>query len=371
MLQIDKERQPELFNDERFIKEKQIYLTSLKKEEKVSFIIFRKFQRELKQLLIEESQSRCVYCEEPIAISSFGTIDNYYPKSIYPHLALDWDNLFLSCEYCNFTKGRLDPKKEGELIILHPAYDDIQSHIFENEIGQLKGKSEKAVNTISLLKLNRPALVSKREQNKLQNKLLRQLVEEGYSAANSVIDNNEYYNFFEDNIESLELLLTTQIHQEKQKQLFNNMIYANIITALETYLSDAFINTVISQKNYIKRFIKTFKDYKHIKFEYSSIFESYEEIEATVTKTLLDVIYHNIFKVKGMFKDTLEVDFPKDLTTLAKAISVRHDIVHRNGKDKTGKIHTISVDEIESLISNVKDFVKHINTQLISIRSNT
>lgn len=366
MLQINKDIQPELFNDERFDKEKQIFLMTIEKEQKAKFVIFQKFNRELKDLLIKESQNRCVYCEETVGITSFGVIDNYYPKSLYPNLAIDWENLFLSCQHCNTLKGRFDPRIEGELVILHPSFDNIPDHIVETDAGFLDGKSEKAVNTINLFNLNRPQLVSKR----LQNSLLRKLTDEGYLAASSII-NNEYYNNFKENISSLELLLTTQIYQEKQKQLFYNMIYANIITSLETYLSDAFINTVISDQYYIKKFIKTFKDFKNVKVEYSSIFESFEEISTTVTKTLLDIIYHNIGKVKGMFKDTLEVEFPRDLTTLGKAVSVRHDIVHRNGKDKTGKIHNISVEEINSLISNVKDFVKCINTQLISIRSNS
>ncbi|MDQ0092075.1 hypothetical protein J2T12_005519 [Paenibacillus anaericanus] len=70
--------------------------------------------------------------------------------------------------------------------------------------------------------------------------------------------------------------------------------------------------------------------------------------------------------IKGMYKDTIGVEFPKDLSTLGKAISIRHDIVHRNGKDKTGKMNEIRIEVIEELILLVKDFVKHVNEQLKS-----
>lgn len=359
MLNINKTTIPELFSNEDYIKAKQRFLIDLENIGKPDFNIFNRFLVEIRELLIEESQNRCVYCEEKLGVTSKGQTSNYYPKSLYPKVAFDWGNLFLSCQFCNSSKGPFDPELDGERVILHPVLDNIEEELIENEFGMLIGKTKKAQNTIDLLNLNREPLVSQR----LKNNLLAKLSKEGYSEASSIIG-NDFYKNFDESISSLELLLTTEIGEKKQKQLLYNMIYANIITSLETYLSDAFINTVTKNQEYIRKFVKTFKDFNNYKIEYSSIFEEFEAIKEKVTKTLLDVIYHNIGKVKGMYKDTLGVELPKDLTILGKAIGIRHDIVHRNGKDKNGNIRELTIDDINTLISHVKNFVKQIDDQL-------
>lgn len=367
MLKINKENEPSLFSEPKFLAVKNKFLATLEDKEQIDYSLFGRFLREIRILLAEESQGRCVYCEQEIGITSYGQVDHFYPRFEYPNRCFDWDNLFLSCQLCNNVKGNFDPCKNGELEILHPAYDDIQSQISTNESGYLVGNSVRAINTIDLFKLNRDQLVAQRKKNNI----IMRLSNEGYSSASSILFNNGYYDNFLNNILKLEQLLTIEINDVNQKQLFNHMVYANIITSLETYLSDAFINTVISSQELTKRFVKTFKDFKEVKLELSSIFDYYDVIQDKVTKALLDVIYHNIWKVKGMYKDTLGVEFPNDLSAIRKAILIRHDIVHRNGKDKTGQMNEIQLPDVLELISTTKRLVKHINDQILQIETSS
>ena len=142
-----------------------------------------------------------------------------------------------------------------------------------------------------------------------------------------------------------------------------NMLFANVITSLETYLSDAFINTVKSNKAYLRKFVETFHNFRSEKFELSDLFQYYDNIEEKATKAMLDVIYHDLPKVKGMYFDTLNISLP-DLAVIYKAVFMRHDFVHRNGKTKTGKFHKIESKDIDELCNEVEKFVNDINRQL-------
>ena len=54
---------------------------------------------------------------------------------------------------------------------------------------------------------------------------------------------------------------------------------------------------------------------------------------------------------------------------LCKAVLIRHDIVHRNGKDKEGKEHVITKENVEQLCAQVNEFIYNIERQLPPITS--
>ena len=57
----------------------------------------------------------------------------------------------------------------------------------------------------------------------------------------------------------------------------------------------------------------------------------------------------------------IDVGVIKDL---CKAVLIRHDIVHRNGKDKDGKVHVITKENVEQLCAQVNNFIYNIERQL-------
>jgi hypothetical protein len=109
-------------------------------------------------------------------------------------------------------------------------------------------------------------------------------------------------------------------------------LFVNVITAVETYLSDLFISAVSKDKALLRRFIESTPEFKTEKVTLSEIFKTVEEIEKRARSYLLDVVWHHLNRVKPMFKDTLGLAFPKDMGDLFKAILIRHDLVHRNGR---------------------------------------
>lgn len=44
---------------------------------------------------------KCAYCESPTEAASWGHIEHYRPRALFPERALDWDNLLWACPRCN------------------------------------------------------------------------------------------------------------------------------------------------------------------------------------------------------------------------------------------------------------------------------
>ncbi len=66
---------------------------------------------------------KCCYCEDYIPDSGRGKeVEHVRPRSKFPHLAYDWNNLLLACTACNGAKSDQFPTSPGgDLLILDPS----------------------------------------------------------------------------------------------------------------------------------------------------------------------------------------------------------------------------------------------------------
>ncbi|MCM3620334.1 HNH endonuclease [Sutcliffiella horikoshii] len=328
-------------------------------------IIPNNIKIQILEKLKKEFNNCCAYCRSPLGVTDAGSISHFLPKSKYPSFAYNLENLVLSCNYCSRLKGNKMPlDKNGNEIIINPKTDVYEDHIKTDNNGVLIGVTNKGINTIELFQLNRKPLI----ESRIKRTILNLSKDNSYAVIEQILNNTGFYNNFIESIENVKGLLLTNIENEESLKYFHAMLYANVITILETYLSDAFINTVLSKDGYLKKFVETFHDYSHEKFDYQKIFREFENIDEKVSKTMLDIIYHNISKVKGIYKDTLGIIFPNNISHIYKAVEIRHDIVHRNGKDKKSEKHSISQNDIELLINGVIEFVSNIESQLNSLK---
>ncbi|QCQ21268.1 hypothetical protein [Desulfoglaeba alkanexedens] len=53
-----------------------------------------------------------------------------------------------------------------------------------------------------------------------------------------------------------------------------------------------------------------------------------------------------------------------------KAILKRHDIVHRNGKTKSGENIVLTKNDVTQLVSKVEHFIQDIDVKMREIRAN-
>ena len=127
--------------------------------------------REIKEALLQETNSKCAYCESKFRHVTYGDVEHVVPKSNVPAKWFDWQNLTVACDVCNTNKS--DAPVDGESFI--DPYDvDPEQHFWH--IGSTvwaKPGCDAAALTERLLDLNRVDLVERRAE-RLRN-LMRML----------------------------------------------------------------------------------------------------------------------------------------------------------------------------------------------------
>ena len=170
---------------------------------------------------------------------------------------------------------------------------------------------------------------------------------------------------FDQAITDIEQLLGLQV-QPPASGTLHRLLFVNVISALETYLSDTFISAVANNETLMRRYVESSPEFKGEKVSLSDIYKAREAIESKVKSTLVDIVWHNIGKVKPMYMETLGVKFPEDIGDLNRAIVTRHDIVHRNGKTKDGQDVVITDNIVTTLIQTASALVRDVDAQLPS-----
>ena len=144
----------------------------------------------VKDELINMFKGKCCYCETDITSAAHGDIEHFRPKGAieineknlsypgYYWLAMDWNNLLLSCRICNADykgnkfplvnerkriKGPLD-KNEEEVLLLNPCEDNPNDHLIFTNLGHviIKDASRKGRKSIETYGLYRAPLTKAR-----------------------------------------------------------------------------------------------------------------------------------------------------------------------------------------------------------------
>ena len=187
--------------------------------------------------------------------------------------------------------------------------------------------------------------------------------------ADDIAQITEYYHNFSGAILDIGKMLEVEIDSSVEG-LFFRLLYVNVITAMETYLSDAFMNSVVPDKELMRRFVETTPEFKTEKISLSDVYKAAEEIEQRAKSYLVDVVWHNLGRVKPMYKAVLGVEFNNEIGDLVKAVLKRHDIVHRNGKTKSGEDIVLTKSDVTELVAKVECFVQDVDLKVREIRSN-
>lgn len=196
-----------------------------------------------------------------------------------------------------------------------------------------------------------------------KEKNIIRLSEHLYDLVHSEID---YYHVFLNNLSALKKLSDQSIKGSKRlKHQYFRMIYSSIITSLETYLSDAFYKKVENNTELMEKCLQTNPEFKKRQYSLTEVIDWNKNLRKRVTDYLFNLIWHNLPKIQNMYQTVLGVNFPEDISALHRAVAIRHDIVHRNGRSKSGSTHKLDKKQILKLITVVNDFVSFINKQLI------
>lgn len=184
--------------------------------------------------------------------------------------------------------------------------------------------------------------------------------EEEYEAK---LSNFLSHDTFTSELDSLKRLNEVTLGDTELEGIQKRLIFTGVFGTLETYLSDTFITKALNHDAYFRNFVESYPEFRQRKFDLRDIYIELDKLKETVKRSMLDVIYHDLPKVREMYRATFKMDFPV-LKPLMPSVIIRHDVVHRNGKSKNGEIRTINKKEVADLISIVESFVTEIEAKL-------
>ena len=148
---------------------------------------------------------------------------------------------------------------------------------------------------------------------------------------------------------------------------FYGMVFVNLVTIMETYLSDTFTRLVTHSEKHMRRFVATTPEFRERRLSLAEIYESLDRIADTTRKYLRTVVWHRLEVVKAMYHDTLGVSFPDQMGNLFGAVKIRNALVHRNGKMEEEYVG-ITEGRIQELAKEIDDFICSINEQVTQLR---
>lgn len=131
---------------------------------KVSSTISTRYSHDSIRLALQKMyEKRCCYCEGKISAQTYDHIEHLCPKSLFPHLTFEWENLHCCCEVCNKKKG---DKWDQLFPILDPTKDCLEQYLdLDLNNGKIINltRDKRAQNTIEHTQLNRADLVEERK----------------------------------------------------------------------------------------------------------------------------------------------------------------------------------------------------------------
>ncbi len=161
-----------------------------------------------------------------------------------------------------------------------------------------------------------------------------------------------------------ELLKQVKPTSSQMIQAFYRMIYASVITALETYLADTFFRVVVTNSERTEKLLTTAPEFLEKKYSMTEVIDWQKNMSARLGEFLHGIAWHNLGKVRPMYESVLDVVFPVEFGELCRAVAIRHDIVHRNGRTKDHRVHRLSERELLDLVALADRFVMQIESQL-------
>ena len=119
--------------------------------------------RDIVNALAASSHSKCAFCECMPQQGGYIEIDHFLPKSLYPDLTFEWNNLLPICKNCNVAKSDHDTRL---LPIIDPSQKDPAALLTYNFLTLCPitgtGEEQLAARTIEVCCLNSSRLYKER-----------------------------------------------------------------------------------------------------------------------------------------------------------------------------------------------------------------
>jgi hypothetical protein len=180
----------------------------------------------------------------------------------------------------------------------------------------------------------------------------------------TIVVHEDYFETFTSEIARLKELNQVTLESNETQTALNRLVFSGSITCLETFLKDALVHRVLTDREAFNSFFNNFKfDEGRGKVDLKEVINNENLLEEAVKENLSLILYHNLKKVAGIYWTVLGVSFPPFGDILADVI-VRHDLVHRNGKTKEGEVIDIDKQAADDVIGRVEAFITAVNEEI-------
>lgn len=175
----------------------------------------------------------------------------------------------------------------------------------------------------------------------------------------------QFYVNFKSSIDEILTLNRSRKKPSSENPVLQRMLFSSLITIMEAYLSDTMKCQVLNRPANKRRFVEHYKVFTDKNIKESRVFDFLDNLDKKLNEEIDKISFHNVELVTGLYKNVLLCDFPKDkMAELTKCISIRHDIVHRNGKSFDGSKIIITKGMVVRLIMLLLEVVKYIDVQI-------
>lgn len=176
---------------------------------------------------------------------------------------------------------------------------------------------------------------------------------------------SDIHNTFQSQIHKLKDLFDIPVatfHEET----FYKMAYGHAVTLMESFLADTVRSLIITNDDYFTNAINNVDCLKKAKFSIVDIAKQKDGAKGFAVAELSKVMYHNVCKVKEILNAIIGKKIQVNITDVSTITTLRHDIVHRDGKTTDGKLIKVDREIVIDTINSIEEFVNTISSQLDS-----
>lgn len=148
----------------------------------------------------------------------------------------------------------------------------------------------------------------------------------------------------------------------------NRMLLVQYFSAIEAYLSDRLIRLVLEDSKSMSALVRGNKEWTAEKIGVVELASNPDAFRDWVHTRLRELMYYNFVKIDQYYRSALgSTIFPGEATkkVLMEFVPLRHDCVHRYGRDHNGRERAISKADLDKLGGALEDMVAHLEALFV------
>jgi hypothetical protein len=142
--------------------------------------------------------------------------------------------------------------------------------------------------------------------------------------------------------------------------MIEQLAYANVITAFESYLWETMSYAVENDPRTLEDIVTKHKALSEQKISLGEIYKKFTGLKDTVKGFLQNLVWHRFDVVAPLAVHGLRIK-PPSFEPFIEPVIKRHDIVHRSGNTKNGELIELTSAEIVDLVAKVRQFTHELD----------